>query len=55
MNSPPHRANILGRYTQAGLAVATDAPEGHAYWCVNFGTPWPKLDPAAAARRSSPS
>jgi uncharacterized protein YkwD len=49
MESPPHRANIMGKYTQAGLAVALD-DKGQSYWCVNFGTPWPKLDPDAAAK-----
>jgi uncharacterized protein YkwD len=47
MNSPHHRANILGNYTQAGIAVALDKDDA-PFWCVTFGTPWPKVDPAKA-------
>lgn len=37
MNSPGHRANILGSaYQDVGLAVAYDA-KGEPYWCVDFG------------------
>jgi uncharacterized protein YkwD len=45
INSPDHRKNILGDYTEIGAAVARDA-SGHPYWCVDFGRPWPKLDSA---------
>jgi uncharacterized protein YkwD len=47
MNSPPHRKNILGDFTEIGAAVAQaqDADKTN-YWCVNFGRPWPKLDPS---------
>ena len=38
MNSPPHKRNILGSYTEIGAACATDAA-GQSYWCVDFGTP----------------
>jgi uncharacterized protein YkwD len=38
MNSPPHKANILGNFTQIGAAYAT-APDGTPFWCVNFGLP----------------
>jgi uncharacterized protein YkwD len=48
MDSPPHRENILGKFEQAGIAVARD-DEGTPYWCVDFATPWPKLDPARAS------
>jgi uncharacterized protein YkwD len=48
MNSPPHRENILGKFTQAGIGLARD-DEGDPYYCVEFGTPFPKLDAAAAA------
>jgi uncharacterized protein YkwD len=48
MNSPPHRENILGKFTQAGIGLARD-DEGNPYYCVDLGTPFPKLDPAAAA------
>ena len=48
MDSPPHRQNILGSYEQIGYAVARDE-DGKPYWCVNFASPWPKLDPDKAA------
>ncbi len=35
MNSPPHRANILGAFTIAGAGHATD-DNGTVYWCVDF-------------------
>ncbi len=38
MNSPPHKKNILGRFSQIGMAYAT-SKNGTPYWCVNFGTP----------------
>lgn len=38
MNSPGHRANILGNFAEAGLAVARGA-DGSAYWCAVFGSP----------------
>jgi uncharacterized protein YkwD len=38
MNSPPHRANILGAFTLAGAGHAT-AADGTVYWCVDFGAP----------------
>ena len=44
MNSPPHRKTILGRYTQAGIAMVR-SDDGTPFWCVEFGTPWPVLDP----------
>ncbi len=47
MESPHHRENILGKYTQVGIAAARDR-SGTPYWCVDFGTPWEKLDPARA-------
>ena len=36
MESPGHKANILGKYTQVGLAVAYGPGP---YWTVDFGTP----------------
>ena len=48
MNSPHHRDNILGQYTQLGVAEAFDE-NGVPYWCVDFGTPWTKVEPARAA------
>lgn len=41
LNSPPHRANILGDFTQIGVARAK-AGDGAPYWAVEFGTPWPE-------------
>jgi uncharacterized protein YkwD len=48
MNSPHHRENILGDFSEMGAARVEDE-EGVPYWCVNFGRPWPRLDPARAA------
>jgi uncharacterized protein YkwD len=38
MNSPKHRANVLGNFTQIGAACAI-APDGTPFWCVTFGFP----------------
>jgi uncharacterized protein YkwD len=38
MDSPPHRKNILGSYSQIGAACAI-AEDGRSYWCVTFGLP----------------
>lgn len=48
MNSPHHRENILGKFTQAGFAVTFD-DDGKPYWTANFGTPWVKQDPDRAS------
>lgn len=48
MNSPHHRDNILGKFSQAGFAVSRDE-DGTPYWCAVFATPWPKLDTSRAA------
>ncbi|GAC1471580.1 MAG: hypothetical protein NVSMB9_17900 [Isosphaeraceae bacterium] len=48
MNSPHHRVNILGAYSEVGIAMVRD-DEGDPFWCVNFGTPWPSLDADDAA------
>jgi uncharacterized protein YkwD len=48
MNSPHHRENILGDFSEMGAARAEDK-EGAPYWCVTFGLSWPRLDPARAA------
>ena len=45
MNSPPHRKNILGDFTEVGAAVEPDAEKTN-YWCVVFGRPLPKVDPS---------
>jgi uncharacterized protein YkwD len=44
IESPHHRENILGNFTQLGGAVAT-GPDGRRYWCVDFGRPMPAVDP----------
>ncbi len=49
MNSPHHRRNILGDFTEIGAARTEDA-EGHPYWAVEFGRPIPRLDPKEAAQ-----
>jgi uncharacterized protein YkwD len=38
MKSPPHKRNILGSFSQIGVAYAT-AENGKRYWCVTFGLP----------------
>jgi uncharacterized protein YkwD len=47
MNSPHHRENILGDFTEVGVAVGK-ADDGTPYWCVDFGRPFPRLDPDKA-------
>lgn len=41
MNSPGHRRNVLGKFTEIGAGRATDE-RGTPYWCVTFGTPAPR-------------
>jgi uncharacterized protein YkwD len=38
MRSPGHRRNILGQYSEIGVARVI-AKDGSSYWCVTFGTP----------------
>ena len=38
MNSPHHKQNILGSYSQIGVACAI-GESGKRYWCVTFGFP----------------
>lgn len=38
MKSPGHRRNILGAYSEIGVARAI-AADGTSYWCATFGTP----------------
>jgi uncharacterized protein YkwD len=47
MASPHHRENILGDFTEIGVARA-ESKDGTPYWCVDFGRPFPKLDPEKA-------
>lgn len=48
VDSPPHKKNILGDFTELGVARVADQ-DGKPYWCVDFGKPMPKFDPAEAA------
>jgi uncharacterized protein YkwD len=48
-NSPPHRANILGDFSEIGVAREVSA-RGGPYWCVTFGLSWPKLDEDKASQ-----
>jgi uncharacterized protein YkwD len=38
MDSPHHKKNILGSFSQIGVACATGS-DGKRYWCVTFGLP----------------
>ncbi len=38
MESPHHKRNILGSFSQIGVACATGL-DGKRYWCVTFGLP----------------
>jgi uncharacterized protein YkwD len=38
MESPHHKRNILGSFSQIGVACAT-GENGKRYWCVTFGLP----------------
>ncbi|MHC5539364.1 CAP domain-containing protein [Singulisphaera rosea] len=44
LESPPHKENILGPCTEIG-AACVKSEDGTPYWCVDFGLPWPVLDP----------
>jgi uncharacterized protein YkwD len=48
MESPPHKKNVLGDYTEIGVAVAYGKDE-KPYWCTEFGKPIPVFDPVTAA------
>jgi len=45
MRSPGHRRNVLGNFSEIGVAYATDR-NGTPYWCVTFGTPAAHRSPA---------
>ncbi len=49
MESPGHRKNIMGEFTEIGLARVV-GEDDKPYWCADFGTPMPKLDPAEASK-----
>jgi uncharacterized protein YkwD len=38
VDSPHHKQNILGSFSQIGVACAT-GESGKRYWCVTFGLP----------------
>ena len=38
MDSPPHKKNILGGFSQIGVAQE-ESEDGIPYWCVTFGLP----------------
>jgi uncharacterized protein YkwD len=38
IESPPHKANIFGNFSQIGVGYAV-AEDGTAFWCVTFGLP----------------
>lgn len=48
MGSAGHRKNILGDFTQIGVARA-EAADGTLYWAAEFGRPWPAPEPERAA------
>lgn len=48
MESPGHRSNILGDFTEMGGAAVSD-DGGRRYWCVVFAEPMPRLEPTVAA------
>jgi uncharacterized protein YkwD len=48
MNSPPHKKNILGEFSEMGAARA-EGDDGKPYWCVVFGRPLPQLKANDAA------
>src|SRR5262249_35023093 len=52
MNSPDHKKNILGDYTELGVACVL-ATNGDPYWCVDFAKPRNDvaLDPQEASDR----
>ncbi len=55
MNSPGHRANILGDYSEIGIVVGQGVFEGHSTWIAvqEFGRPLsacPGVDPALKAK-----
>ena len=49
MESPGHRKNIMGDFTEIGLARVV-GEDDKPYWCADFGTPMPKLDPTEASK-----
>ena len=48
MESPPHKKNILGDFSEIGAAMVV-GKDDKPYWCADFGTPMPKFNPATAS------
>ncbi len=48
MDSPPHKKNVLGDFTEIGVA-RVEGKDGKPYWSAEFAKPMPKFDPAQAA------
>ncbi|WP_406699621.1 CAP domain-containing protein [Singulisphaera sp. Ch08] len=48
MESPPHKKNILGDFTEVGFALVK-GEDGTPFWSAEFGKPMPRLDPEKAA------
>lgn len=48
MESPPHKKNILGDFTEVGFALV-EGEDGTPFWSAEFGKPMPRLDPEKAA------
>lgn len=48
LESPPHKKNILGDFTEMGGAFAL-SDDGQLFWCVDFGRPWPELSQETAS------
>lgn len=47
VESPPHKKNILGEFTELGVA-RVEGKDGKSYWCVDFGRPRPQFAPTDA-------
>ena len=48
MDSPPHKKNVLGDFTEIGVAKVV-ADDGKTYWSAEFGKPMPQLGPDVAS------
>ncbi len=48
VDSPPHKKNIVGDFTELGVA-RVESKAGKPFWCVDFGKPMPQFDPSDAA------
>jgi uncharacterized protein YkwD len=50
MKSPGHKKNILGPYSEIGVA-RVKSKQGQPYWCAVFGRRWPTLEPEKAVKQ----